>query len=121
MNPREHYLRGFACGAIVFFGGCFAFAFAAFVPINGEAPLLLRLCDRYGVSSGWGFVVLFFITGGLSVGAAELTRWAFRRLVPAHCPQCGGRAYGRGRAPVTYLCRDCGHTHDTGIREGEEA
>jgi hypothetical protein len=121
MNPIVHYLRGFACGGVVFFGGFFTFVFAAYIPINGEAPVLLRLCHRYGVPGGWGFIVLFFATFGLSVGGAELTRGAFRRLVPAHCPQCGGQAYGRGTAPVTYVCRRCGHTHDTGIREGEEA
>jgi hypothetical protein len=116
-----HYLRGFGCGGVVFFGGFLAFAFAAFVPINGEAPVLLRLCAHYGVPSELGFFVLFFTTFGLSVGGAELTRWAFRWLVPAHCPQCGGQAYGKSTAPVTYVCRRCGHTHDTGIREGEEA
>jgi hypothetical protein len=121
MNPRAHYFRGFACGGVVFFGGLFAFALVAFVPFNGEAPVLLRLCDRWGVPSVLGFFGLFFATCGLSVGGAELTRWAFRQLVPARCPQCGGQAYGRGTAPVTYVCRCCGHIHDTGIREGEEA
>ena len=116
-----HYLRGFACGGVVFFGGFFAFAFAGFVPINGEAPVLLRLLARLGVPGGLGFIVLFFTASGLSVGGAELTRWAFQRLMPAHCPQCGGPAYGRASVPVTYVCRRCGHTHDTGIREGEEA
>jgi hypothetical protein len=120
MDPRAHYLQGFACGAVVFFGGFFAFALGAFVPFYGEAPVLLRLCDRYGVPIGLGFFGLFFAIGGLSVGGAELTRWAFRRWVPAQCPQCGGQAYGRATTPVTYVCRRCGHTHDTGIREGVE-
>ena len=121
MKPIGHYFRGFAWGGLVFFGGFFAFAFAAFVPINGEAPVLLRLCTRYGVPGGLGFFVMFFATFGLSVGGAELTRWVFRRLVPAQCPQCGGESYGRATTPVTYVCQRCGHTHDTGIREGEDS
>jgi hypothetical protein len=120
MDPRAHYLRGFACGAVVFFGGFLLFAFAAFVPLNGEPPILLRLCAYLGVSSGWGFILVFFLTFAVSVGGAELTRWAFRRFVPACCPQCGGKAYGKATTPVTYVCRACGHTHDTGIREGVE-
>jgi len=74
-----------------------------------------------GVPEWLGFPALFFVTFGLSVIAAEIVRWIFRRLVPACCPQCGGAAYGRGRWPVLYTCQECGHCHDTGIREGEES
>jgi hypothetical protein len=120
MTPMAHYLRGLAYGGVVFFGGFFAFAFAAFLPINGEAPVLLRLLARSVVPGELGFIVLFFTAFGLSVAGAEKTRWLFGQLVPADCPQCGGHVYGKGRAPVTYVCRCCGHIHDTGIREGEE-
>jgi DNA-directed RNA polymerase subunit RPC12/RpoP len=125
MSPMAHYLRGLACGGAVFFGGFIAFVAAASVPGGGGgAPPVsggLRLLARLGVPGWLGFPLLFFAAFGLSAGGAELTRRAFRRLVPVRCPECGGRAYGRGTAPVTYVCRHCGHSHDTGIREGEEA
>jgi len=124
VSPMTHYLRGFTCGGVVFFGGFAAFVVAAVVPVGDGAPLVLsglRLLADVGVPEWLGFPVLFFAAFALSAGVAELTRWAFRRLVPAHCPRCGGEAYGRGTAPVAYVCRRCNHYHDTGIREGEEA
>jgi hypothetical protein len=123
MSPMAHYLRGRACGRGVFFGGFFAFLVVAFIPGREGAPTVLgalRLLACLGVPDWLGFPVLFFVAFGLSVAGAELTRWAFRRLVPAQCPQCGGKAYGQGTAPVTYGCRGCGYSLDTGIREGEE-
>jgi len=121
MTPMEHYRRGLTLAGLVFFGGFFAFAGAAFVPVGGGPPLLLRLAAGLNAPA-WGvYAALFFGAFALSVGGAEAVRWAHRRGVPARCPQCGGDAYGRGTWPVMYVCRRCSHAHDTGIREGEEA
>src|SRR5262245_36243548 len=89
MTPVDHSRSGFGLAALVFFGGFFAFAAVAFVPLGGP-PLLLRLAGALG-DSGWGvYPALFFAAFALSVGGAELVRWAYRRRVPAACPRCGG-------------------------------
>jgi hypothetical protein len=119
-----HYLRGLVYGGVVFLGGGGAVMVVAFLPGPDGAPNAvrgLRLLANVGIPEWLGYVVGFFALFGLLVTCAELTRWAYRRLVPARCPECGGETYGQGRAPVIYLCRDCGHRHDTGICEGEEA
>jgi hypothetical protein len=123
VTPRAHYYRGFALGGVIFFSVPVAFVVTTFIPVQNRAPITIQLVQflaRHGLPEWLGFATLFFGAFGLSVGGAEFTRWAFRRLVPAQCPQCGENAYGQGRWPVIYVCRSCGHTHDTGIREGEE-
>jgi hypothetical protein len=124
MSPLTHYLRGLRYGGFIYFGGFFAFMAACVIPGPAGLPPVFAGVHRLawlGLPGWLGFPALFFVAFGLSVVAGELVRWAFRRMVPACCPQCGGAAYGRGRWPVLYICRDCGHSHDTGIREGEEA
>src|SRR5262245_42825343 len=125
MSPLAHYLRGLRYGGVIYFGGFCAFVLAAVVPgpAGGLPPVVagVQRLARLGVPEWLGFPALSCAAFGLSVAAAELGRWVFRRLVPACCPRCGGAAYGRGRWPVTYVCRECGHCHDTGIREGEES
>jgi len=121
MSPMDHYRRGLALAGVVFFGGFLAFAAAAFVPLGGGPPLLLRLAGALGARGGAVYPAMFFAAFSVSVGGAELLRWAHRRRVPARCPRCDGEAYARGTWPVRYVCRRCSHAHDTGIREGEEA
>ena len=121
MTPMEHYRRGLTLAGLVFFGGFFAFAGAAFVPVGGGPPLLLRLAAGLNAPAWAVYAALFFAAFALSVGGAEAVRWAHRRRVPARCPRCDGEAYARGTWPVMYVCRRCSHAHDTGIREGEEA
>lgn len=41
-------------------------------------------------------------------------------LIPARCPNCSGRAYCRGSSPITFVCRNCNHIHNTGISIGSE-
>lgn len=53
-----------------------------------------------------------------AVAGMALPRAVFRRLVRARCGQCGGRADPRDGRPITYVCRSCGHVHDTGVRDG---
>ena len=123
MSPMAHCLRGHIYGAVVFFDGFIAFFVVAFSPGPNGAPRLvegLRFLDGIGVARWAGFLILFFSVFGLSVGCSELTRWGYRRLIPAGCPQCGGKAYGRHDETVTYRCQSCGHVTDTGIREGVE-
>jgi len=123
MTPMAHYLRGFSYGGAVFFGGFFVFVFIAFAPLHNGSPLVLTwltFLTQHGIPDWLAFPVLFFISFGISAFCAESTRWAYRRLVPAACPECGGQAYGEGRWPVLYVCVVCGHIHDTGIRECEE-
>ena len=49
-----------------------------------------------------------------------LPRTLFRRLIPARCPApgCAGGAYATGSHPITYICRRCGHIHETSVSEG---
>ena len=124
MTPLAHYLRGFTYGGLVFFAGFVVLVIFALVPFSNGLPFVLcclKFLAEHGIPGWLTFPVLFFISFGISVLCAELTRWAYRRLVPASCPECGGQAYGEGRWPVLYVCADCGHVHDTGIREGEES
>jgi hypothetical protein len=58
-----------------------------------------------------GLVLLF---GGAVAGVLAV-RWLFGR-VAARCPECGGRAFPRGRRPISYYCGDCDHTHETRVR-----
>jgi hypothetical protein len=118
VNPTAHYLWGHVYGQVAFSVGFIALLAATLVPGWGDEPPMprgVRLLADLGVPLGLCFPALFFGAAALAVGAGGLTRWAFRRLVPAHCPRCGGRAYGQGDAPVTYLCWGCGHRHDTGL------
>ena len=63
-----------------------------------------------------GFLqVLLFLTA--AVAGMALPRAVFRRLVRARCPECGGPADRRDGRPITYVCRSCGHVHDTGVRD----
>jgi hypothetical protein len=122
MSPLAHYLRGLGYGGVIYFGGFFAFVLTAAVPGSAGVPPVfasVQWLARLGLPEELAFVVWFFAAFSLSVAAAELVRWAFRRLVPSHCPRCEGAAYGRGHWPVLYVCRGCGHCHDTGIREEE--
>ncbi|MFT7676277.1 MAG: hypothetical protein ACI8QC_000247 [Planctomycetota bacterium] len=54
------------------------------------------------------------------LGPVLLVRVVFRCLLFARCPQprCGGRSYARGSKPITYVCKSCGHVHETGVSEG---
>lgn len=51
----------------------------------------------------------------MTVLAIYLVLEAFRRYIPAVCPQrnCGGAAYQKGWAPVRYECAKCRHVHLT--------
>ena len=64
----------------------------------------------------WYFTVLFF--GSFLLGSF-LLRLAFRNLIPAKCPQCGGRAvlnwWGR---PMTYRCESCRRIYSNRVKEG---
>jgi hypothetical protein len=53
-----------------------------------------------------------------AVAGMALPRAVFRSLVRARCAQCGGPADRRDGRPITYVCRLCGHVHDTGVRDG---
>jgi hypothetical protein len=73
---------------------------------------------------------LFF---GAFILGAIIPRLVFKYLVPAKCPQCGGRAFfsslrqsqrspifggRRGARNIVYRCKECGHVHVTGVQEG---
>jgi hypothetical protein len=64
--------------------------------------------------SGFLQVVIFLAA---AVAGMALPRAVFRGLVRARCGQCGGRAVRRDGRPITYVCRSCGHVHDTGVRD----
>lgn len=40
-------------------------------------------------------------------------------LIPARCPNCSGPTYCRDSRPIKFVCRACGHIHNTGITLGE--
>jgi hypothetical protein len=56
--------------------------------------------------------VLVFV---LLVGVGAILPRLIMLLVPARCPNCLGRAYCRGSRPITFVCRECRHNHNTGI------
>jgi len=94
-----------------------AIAVMTFVPSpHGELP-------RAKIALSFGA----FILGAL------IPRLVFKYLVPAKCPQCGGRAFfaslrqsqrspifggRRGGRTIVYRCKECGHVHVTGVQEG---
>jgi hypothetical protein len=102
LTPLAHsILSGFVSG----------FGFLA-APIS-VAFLFMRLF-RHAGGGAWNccFVPLFFGSGLVGLAVATL---CFQR-VPARCPSCGGRAFGRPHSRAkgggwTYCCRDCGETH----------
>ncbi|RIK82877.1 MAG: hypothetical protein DCC68_05015 [Planctomycetota bacterium] len=49
------------------------------------------------------------------MGVATVVPRLAMYFVPARCPKCHGRAYCRGGKPITFVCRSCNHTHDTGV------
>jgi len=63
-----------------------------------------------------GGSILFFIIGQPSfailipIPAAALSLYAFMKLVPARCPECGGKAYLKrsSEKKFYYECVNCG-------------
>lgn len=43
----------------------------------------------------------------------------FRFFIHASCPKCQGRSFFLGGSPLKYLCKDCGHVHNTRIHESD--
>jgi len=84
-----------------------------FVTFFGVAFLLFVKGPRLRTENTTVF--LYFIGIAVSV---FLVRFLFRRFVPAKCPECGGRANCKGSRPIYYECADCGHVHETNVREG---
>jgi hypothetical protein len=41
----------------------------------------------------------------------------FQYAVPVRCSQCAGKAYLRGRTPVSYKCLTCGHLQQTRVSQ----
>jgi hypothetical protein len=66
-------------------------------------------------------IMIGFPVAGAAIGAK--LGWLFAiRYLPAHCPQCAGRATlrersrgatARDRRAITYFCRDCGYVYIT--------
>jgi hypothetical protein len=54
----------------------------------------------------------------LAVGIGTVIPKLVMSLIPARCPNCSGRAYCRGSSPITFVCRNCNHIHNTGISLG---
>jgi hypothetical protein len=89
----------------------FGFPLAVIVP-------LLHFQHAIG-GAGCVITVLFFPAAftGLFLPAK-----LFARYVPARCPNCNGRTFGRAfpfpdrnqAEPPTYTCRDCGHVYQLG-------
>ncbi len=59
--------------------------------------------------------LVFLLVMGVAMGVPRLVmRW-----IPARCPKCSGEAYCRGSRPITFVCRDCHQTHNTGMSMGD--
>jgi hypothetical protein len=118
----QHYLREWRWGAKAFIGSAFFLFAAGWAPVPGPEPAwvgALLFLTRLGAPGWLAFLLLAAAAFAAVITCAELMRAAYRRFVPATCPTCGGPAYGEGREPVLYVCRHCGHRHDTGIRESQ--
>ncbi len=85
-------------GALLQFGTLFGFA-ALLIYSQLSATLMAFVIVA-------GFLVMFSV------------RILFRRLFPASCKKCGGRAFCKGSRPIYFECADCEHIHDTGWCEG---
>lgn len=58
--------------------------------------------------------IVFVLAVGIGTAIPKLVMFA----IPARCPHCSGRAYCRGSSPITFVCRNCNHAHNTGISMG---
>jgi Zn ribbon nucleic-acid-binding protein len=121
MSPRDHYTRAVWLGGGVFFGsGISLFALGA-APLFGGVPNVLwcvKHLEVIGVPAWLGFFLLLFAYFAVIITAAEMTRWAFRRIYAARCPECGAElAYWQPGETVVYVCRGCGHRNDLGFRD----
>ena len=85
-----------------------------FVGWAAGLAMLLRI-DWFRVHG----TVTFFAVVVFGVLLGLIPRTAFRRLIPATCPDCGGAAFPKtsGGGRVSYDCRDCGHSTLTRARE----
>jgi hypothetical protein len=111
MSPKAHYALmwrvqcyGIAIAAICLVGFILA-ALDNRLSLLREALLLagLQLPNDIQVAAS----AIFF--GALIIVCLAAPRIAFRRFIPARCPQCGGAAYLRVTSPVRYICQNCGH------------
>jgi hypothetical protein len=68
------------------------------------------------INDGWWpvMVPIAVLFVGLPLGGSWLGVWWVERY-PAHCPQCGSRAYIEGHWPIRYRCRGCGHLEQTRV------
>ncbi len=85
------------------FGG--ALAAAVLVMVN------MRSVEGFGLNGTFAFFGAF-ILGYL------MPRLVMKYVISARCPQCGGGARFRGGRPISYVCRECGHDHQTNVYEG---
>jgi len=58
------------------------------------------------------------IVFALTVGIGTVTPKLVMFLIPARCPKCSGRSFFRGSNPITFVCRNCNHIHNTGLSMG---
>lgn len=61
-----------------------------------------------------GFVVLFFVASFFALAVVPYLYAKYSRLA---CPECGSRLTMKTKwnETVTYSCKHCGFSHDTGI------
>jgi hypothetical protein len=111
MSPKAHYalmwriqFYGIGIAAICLIG-LFLAALDNRFSLLHQALSLGGLEFSYEVQLAASAIFL----GSLMVVCLAAPRIAFRRFIPARCPQCGGNAYLRVISPVRYICQNCGH------------
>ncbi|MCA9310769.1 MAG: hypothetical protein KDA21_06155 [Phycisphaerales bacterium] len=105
MSIRAHLILMIACEFLGFMAGA----------VVGIGVVMTR-------PFGLPFMVAALALPLILIPAVMLPRVVFRRLIAARCPndQCRGPAYATGSSPIRYVCRRCGHDHETAVSEADE-
>ena len=76
---------------------------------------LIPTCILIGGSSFFMLTGQFQLAVLIPIPLTILALWVFMRLVPAQCPECGGKAYlKRSKEKLFYFeCQKCGRVGNT--------
>jgi hypothetical protein len=123
MSPMKHHAWACRLGLLAVLAGGALVAMAFFSRgFNGQFLLVqwAGLLSDAGLYRPLAHFILWALALAFLGFCFAAVMVAFCRYVPASCPQCGGAAYWQSEDTVAYVCRGCGHRHDTGIGWGEK-
>ncbi len=91
---RAHFILRFLCSAV----GMIAGVFGAVIGFASAAQ------------AEWGIA---FLGVAVLVLGLLLPHHVFSNFIPARCPKCSGPAYPQRLKRIRFVCRKCGHCHQT--------